>query len=68
MKTDFVPSPGCWGKRISSAFQGPPNWTKNQIDVRQIKRRKLNLIAYLWRIYTDMEIPKTMRQHEAYMS
>lgn len=37
----------CWGWRISSALHGPSSWTKNQIDVRQINRRKPKLIAYV---------------------
>lgn len=57
MQSNLAPNSGCWEERIYSALQGFPNWTKNQIAMTEIKWRKLNLIAYLWRIYTDMEIP-----------
>ena len=62
----FIYSSG-WGGRTYSALQGPSSWAKNQIDMKQINRRKSNLI-YLWGIHTDMEIAKTMRQHDAYIS
>ena len=47
---------------------GPSKWAKNHIDMRQINRRKSSLIVYEWGIHTDMELPKTIRQNEVYMS
>jgi len=43
-------------------------WTKNQIDMRQVNRRKSNVISYVKGIHTDTEIPETVRQDEVYMA
>ncbi|CAD7666804.1 unnamed protein product [Nyctereutes procyonoides] len=39
----------------------------SQIDIRQINKRKPNLIAYVCGINTDMEIPKAVKQNEVYI-
>lgn len=39
-----------------------------QIDMRQISRRKSNLISIYMRNPHRHEIPQTVRQHEVYMS
>ena len=49
-------------------FKGPSSWTENQIDMRQINRRKSNLILYMQGIHTDMDIPKTGKVRHTYMS
>ena len=58
----------CRGARMSRSIQGPSGKTKNQIDMRQINKRETNLILSIWRIHIDMEIPKTVRQNEVYVS
>ena len=54
------------GSKNSVPFQSP--FDKSQIDMRQINKRKPNLIAYIRGIHTGMEIPKAVRQNEVYMS
>ena len=58
----------CQGVRISCPLQGPSSQTKNQSDVGQIDREKSNLILRMGNPHTHMEIPKTVRQNEVYMS
>lgn len=54
----------CGGGRIPSILQGPSSWTKNQIEMRQANRKKLNLVLGIGEILTDM----TVKWHEAYLS
>lgn len=49
-------------------FLSPSSWTKNQIDLRQINKRKSNLLVYFWGLHTGIEILKTVRQVEVYLS
>ena len=42
-KTTLYLAYKCWGGRTSFTLQGPSSWIKNQIDMRQISRRKSNL-------------------------
>lgn len=53
---------------MSCTLQGSSSCTKNQIDMRQNKRRKSNLITYAWGTHTDFEIPKAVRQNESSVS
>ena len=47
------------GTRISCPVKGS-NWTKNQIDMRQISRRKSNLIGNMYKESTNTwKWPKT---------
>lgn len=48
----------CWGPRIFCPLKVLQAGLRMQINMRQINR-KSNLIGYIWRIHTDMEIPKT---------
>lgn len=43
----------CQGGRISPTLQGLSRWAKNQIDLRQINRRKSNLISNVGGIHTN---------------
>ena len=49
------------GRKNFLYLLGPSRWTKNQIDLRQIKRKKSNLIAYVQGIHIDIKILKTFR-------
>ncbi|XP_058990340.1 large ribosomal subunit protein eL22-like [Mustela lutreola] len=52
------------GSKYSCPLKDPSNWTKNQIDRKQIHRRKSNFIVYVQGIRTDMGIPKTVRYQQ----
>ena len=52
------------GDKNSCPLQGPSGWTKNQIDMRQINKRKSHLTAYVQGVHTDMAV----RQKEVKMS
>lgn len=58
----------CWEERIFFALQDSCSWTKNQVDMRQINGRKSNLIVCRQGIHIDVEVPKTVRQHDTFMS
>lgn len=45
------------GRKNFSALQSP-SWTKNQINMRKVNRRKSNLIVYTEGFHTDLEIPE----------
>lgn len=55
----------CQGAGIPVLSGLSSSGTENQIEMREIKRRKSNLIEYIWGIRIDMAIPKTVRQNEA---
>ena len=66
MKFFLMPQfPSVGEGKISSPLQGS-GWPNNYIDVRQINRRKSSLILYIRGIYIKIEIPKMVRQDEAY--
>lgn len=50
----------CQGGRISHSFQDLSNWTKIQIDMRHINKRKPNLILYVWGIHMDIELQRVL--------
>lgn len=43
----FIDLSQCSGARIPVLFKDPSSRTKNQGDMKQIKKRKLNSIAYV---------------------
>lgn len=51
-----------------STIQGSSSWTRNQIDMRPINRRKSSLLIPTQGIHTGMEILKTARQHDTYIN
>ena len=51
-------TPRSWGSKSIYPIQCPSSWTKNQIEIRQIKRG----------IHTDTKIPKAVSQNEVGMS
>lgn len=34
------------------------------MDMRHINKGKLNLVAYIWGIHTDLEIPRIVKQRD----
>ena len=50
------PAPGGKGSKNPCPPQGPSGWTKTQIDMRQINKRKSNLIAYVQGVHTDVAV------------
>ena len=57
----------CGGASISCPLQDPSSGTKNQIDMRQINKRKSYFVAYIWGTHTDMEIPETGKMRYIYV-
>lgn len=70
--SDNFPSEGKWlrvlGSKNVCPRLSPSSGTENQIDMRQINKRRSNVLGYLRGIHTDMEILKTVRSDAVYLS